>query len=103
MKTVDGIVKEGTHPILMFPEGTWHEDFDPESKLEPGAAHISRKYGLPVLPVYIKGAHSWEPDTEVQVAIGDAFEPGELSKEEITEQIRQNLATLQESVSEENK
>lgn len=98
VKVVDNTIQEGKNPILFFPEGHWYEDFDPEHQLESGVASIARKYGLVILPVYIKGARSWQPNTEVQISFGQSFVPGQLSKEEITEQIRLRLRNLQEDL-----
>jgi 1-acyl-sn-glycerol-3-phosphate acyltransferase len=97
VKKVDEIVAEGQDPILMFPEGNWYEDFDPKHKLETGVATISTKHELPILPVYIHGARNWEADTEVQVIFGEPFLPGDLSKDQITEEIRSRIAELQKS------
>jgi len=97
VKIVENVVAEGKDPILMFPEGHWFEDYDPKHELETGAGHIASKHQLPILPAYIHGARSWEPDSEVQVVFGEPFEPGQLTKEEITEQIRLRLTELQKS------
>lgn len=83
-------------PLLLFPEGDWYEDFDPKNPLDTGAAHIAKKYQLAIVPVYIDGATSWKPGTKVEVIIGQPFETIGLSKQEITENIRQEIFQLQQ-------
>lgn len=98
VRALRDVIEKGADPILVFPEGQWYEDYDPKHELEPGAATIAQKYDLPILPVYIRGARSWQPNTEVQVSFGKPFEPGELSREEITERIRSSLQNLQDGL-----
>lgn len=110
VEMIEKVVAEGKDPILMFPEGNWYKDWDSkryedrnpenEDKLEPGTAHIAKKYGLPILPVYIHGATSWEPGTEVQVVFGEPFESGDMTKDEITERIRLSITESQKSFQE---
>jgi len=96
IKTVDGVIQDEESPILIFPEGHWYEDFSPEHKLEAGAAYIAKKYKLPILTAYIKGAHSWEPNTSVRVAFSEPFNSKQLNREQATEQIRLRLTKLHE-------
>lgn len=88
VRTVRAIMSDSKNPILIFPEGHWYPDWDPENPLETGAATLALKYDLPILPAYIHGARGWKPGTEVFVSFDEPFEPGKQSKEEITNQIR---------------
>jgi len=100
IKIVEQVVAGGKYPILIFPEGHWFKDFDPKHKLETGAAFIASKHQLPVLPAYIHGARKWEAGTEVQVIFGKPFEPGKMTKDEITERIRTSITESQKSFQE---
>lgn len=93
LMAVDKVVKDG-EPILIFPEGTWREDFDPAAELESGAATIAVKYNLPIVPAYIKGGRSWQSGERVRVLFGQHFESEGKNKAEITSQIKSSLTNL---------
>lgn len=97
MKTVELVAEKG-EPILIFPEGTWYDDYDKEHPMSNGAAQIAMKYGLPVVPTYIKGSNSWKPEGKIQLAFGESIDVTGKTKEEITELIRQGIAKEQETV-----
>lgn len=92
---VDEVIKNG-EPLLIFPEGNWYQDFDIENEIKPGAAHIAKKYGLKIVPTYIKGATSWESGQEVSVSFGEPFTVGDVEKDEISEQIKEKIHNLQQ-------
>lgn len=94
-QAINSIITEGKNPILIFPEGHWYEDFSPDHKLATGASRIAQAEQIPVLPVYISGARSWQPETDVKVAFGSPFTAKDMKKEEITETIRFKLTELQ--------
>lgn len=95
VETVDKTIKDN-NPILIFPEGHWYEDFDADHKIEPGAAHIAKKYNLKVVPAYINGADSWGGEQKVRVSFGEPFESEDLVKEEISKKMFEEIAALQE-------
>lgn len=72
VETVDKTVKD-KEPILIFPEGHWYEEFSVDHKIEPGAAHIAKKYNLKIVPAYINGADSWGGEQKVRVSFGSLF------------------------------
>lgn len=82
-------------PVLIFPEGMWKDDFDPEADLEPGAAHIAKKFNLPILTAYIRNANEWKKDQEVSVSFGEIINPSDFEKDDVTEKIKQGIAELQ--------
>ena len=82
-------------PLIIFPEGDWKQDFDPSASLEPGTAHLSRKYQIPILPTYISGAHSWNEGQEVSLRFGEPINPGKMQKNEITEILHSKISELQ--------
>lgn len=84
--------------ILVFPEGDWKEDFDPNAELEPGAGHLAHKFNLPILPVYIRGADNWKPGQVVEISFGEAFHATGQDKGQVTEEIRNKIAALQADV-----
>lgn len=96
VKIIEKVVAQGKYPILIFPEGHWYEDFDPKNEMETGAASIAKKHRLPLLPAYIHGARNWEAGAKVNVSFSQSFEPGDLTKEQITEEIRSRLTKLQQ-------
>jgi hypothetical protein len=93
LKAVARVVEQG-EPILIFPEGNWREEYDPEAKLESGAATIALKYNLPIVPAYIKGGKSWRSGEKASVIFGPHFEAQSNNKEKITEQIRLAIKDL---------
>lgn len=82
-------------PVLIFPEGMWKDDFDPEADLEPGAAHIAKKFNLPILTAYIRNANEWKKDQEVSVSFGEIINPSDFEKDDVTEKIKQGISELQ--------
>ena len=94
LKTVSGVV-EREESILIFPEGDWQEDFDKDREISTGAAHIAKKHGLTVIPVFICGADGWEEGKEVSVAVGSPFSVEGMGKDEISDAIKNAIATLQ--------
>jgi len=84
-------------PILIFPEGRWYEDFSSDHKLESGAAHLALKNNVTIVPAYIKGCDSWKPEHGIDIMLGEPIMPGEKGRDEITEEIREKIAELQEN------
>ncbi len=94
LRVIESTVRKG-EPIFVFPEGYWYEDFSLEHKLETGAAHLSLKYNLPIVPAYIRGCHSWEQQGRIDLAFGESFSSVGKTKKEITKEIRKRIAALQ--------
>lgn len=83
--------------VLVFPEVRWHEDGAPiEStrELEPGAAHIALKYGIPIVPAYLEGCGTWNPKAAVKVRFGQPIDPVGL-KGDMTQKLLQSMQQLQ--------
>jgi 1-acyl-sn-glycerol-3-phosphate acyltransferase len=97
LKAVERVVTD-REPIIIFPEGNWHDDYDLERPLETGAAQIALRHDLPVVPTYIRGCDSWQPEGVVDVAFGDALAARGKTKELLTEEIGMQIADLQERV-----
>lgn len=72
-----------TQPILIFPEGNWYSEQESLTHpLSTGAAHIAlRNANIPIVPVFIAGAHNWKRGQEVTIMFGQPFMPSELVKE----------------------
>ena len=100
VKTVDKTIKD-KEPIMIFPEGHWYEDFSVDHKIEPGAAHIAKKYNLKIVPAYINGADSWDGENKVRVSFGEPFASEDLSKEELSQKMFEQIAKLQEELNQE--
>lgn len=100
LESIDNIIKNG-NPILIFPEGIWHEDFDVKNEIKPGAAHIAKKHNLKIVPAYISGANTWKENQKVQVSFGECFSPAGLDKKQISEKIGEKISQLQTELSDE--
>ena len=80
--------------ILIFPGPIPLEDDGTQSDLEPGAAHISRKYGLPILPACIVGSDSWRPGQPITVIFGEHFCTTGMTKAQVSEEIIRRVRVL---------
>ena len=94
LKLVESTVKK-REPIFIFPESYWYQDFSREHQLGTGVAHLALKHNLPIVPAYIRGCHSWEQQGRIDLAFGESFQPTGKTKEEITTEIRERIASLQ--------
>jgi 1-acyl-sn-glycerol-3-phosphate acyltransferase len=70
--------------VVVFPEGTRNRTNDPLLPLKPGAALLSLKTGVPIIPCYILGSRSsplkWILRREpLCIKFGNAIEPGNYS------------------------
>ncbi len=91
-------------PILIFPgklrcdeSGCRDSLIDGELKdarVLPGAAHLARKFGLPILPAFIDDCDTWRPDKPTRISFGPAFLPGEMTKVEINRAIAAHVRDL---------
>jgi len=97
LKIVEETV-ENNDPILIFPEGNWFQDFDISHNIQPGTAHLAKRHKLRIVPIYIYGATSWKEGQRVIVSIGKPFSTEELSKEQITQKIGEEIAKLQHEI-----
>lgn len=86
--------KDRKEPVIIFPQGRWDKDFDPDREFETGAATLSKNYGVPIVPVFIRGGHSWFSKEKASVSIGRLIYPEEKNKEEITGEVRESLINL---------
>lgn len=88
-------------PILIFPgkircdESGCHDSLIEgnvmDARILPGAAHLARKFSLPILPAFIHGGDSWRPDKPTCIMFGPAFLPGEMTKAEINRAIVEHV------------
>ncbi len=75
LKTVEKAVKE-KRPILIYPAGRQEFDFEDHHELKAGAAYLSIKYQIPIIPTYIKGAHYWnKKGQKVSLSFGKPIYP----------------------------
>ena len=91
-------------PILIFPgkircdENGCHDSLiegdDLNARILPGAAHLSRKFSLPILPAYLQGCESWRPEKPTRVVFGPAFDVAEMTKEEINRAMIAHVRSL---------
>ena len=90
-------------PILIFPgrlqydSGECHDplsEANSDIRILPGAAHLARKFSLPVIPAFIKGGESWRPGKPTCVQFGPAFHPDGMTKAEINDAIIAGIRAL---------
>ena len=81
-------------PILIFPGQIPPDGPDAPPDLQAGAAHIARKYALPILPACIVGSDTWRPGQPVTIAFGAAFLPDGLTKRQIKGEIVRRVRAL---------
>lgn len=86
--------KAENRPILIFPQGNWSEDFDPNQKMERGIAVLAKRLGLPILPAYICGCRSWHPKGSVDMAFGKTLNASSLSETEILSRLSGSISDL---------
>lgn len=92
---------ENGMPIIMFPEGEWRKtdhDYSKKIDIKPGAAHLSKKHSLPIVPTYIYASEDWRKDQKVGIAFGKAINPQGKTKEEISEELGRSIADLQKEL-----
>ncbi len=80
--------------ILIFPGGITLDRPDREAHTQAGAAHIARRFDLPILPACILGSESWRLDHPVTVVFGPAFAAGAMTKAEINAEIIRRVQAL---------
>jgi hypothetical protein len=86
--------KKNGEPIIIFPQGGWGREFDPNAPFDTGAATIAQKYNLPIVPVYIEGADSFGTGQKVNVRIGASVNPEDKTKEELTAEMGDAITAL---------
>ena len=65
-----------------------------EARILPGAAHLARRFALPILPAFLSGCNSWRPDEPIYVAFGPAIHAEEMTKIEINHAIIEQVRAL---------
>jgi len=83
-------------PIIIFPQGHWDRDFNPDREFETGAATLARNYELPIVPVFISGGSSWSSKEKASVSFGQVIDSTDMTKEEITDEIKKSIVHLGE-------
>jgi 1-acyl-sn-glycerol-3-phosphate acyltransferase len=86
--------------VILFPEGTR----SPDGKLKPlegGAALISIKSGVPIIPAYISGTFeamptgaAWVKPSKIRITFGKAIYPPGDAKEQTSKEAREELTQV---------
>ena len=93
LKSVDRIVRR-RGALLIFPEGGVSDEFHKDSALRGGAAHLARKYQIPILPAHIEGSYTWQPGHRVTVRFGPCIRVTGLNKQQIVAEIKRSIVAL---------
>ena len=78
LRTMEGVLQRGGS-LLIFPEGQLGEQEGELCELQEGAAHLSQKSGVPLLPVGLTGTSKLWLRRSLTVRIGDPIAPGEFA------------------------
>ena len=82
-------------PIIIFPQGGWTKDFNPDLVFETGSATLAKNYDVPIIPVFIEGEGVWRNGTKYRVKIGEGIVAAGRDKNVITSEIKERLLALQ--------
>lgn len=63
--------------IGIFPEGTWFRGFRKSRKMFNGVAILSKRYALPIVPIYMD---AYNMNKEIKIIVGDILEGDETKK-----------------------
>ncbi|WP_342775531.1 1-acyl-sn-glycerol-3-phosphate acyltransferase [Leptospira idonii] len=92
IKEIKKRIDLGNLGLGIFPEGTWFRGFRKSRRMHGGMAVLSKRYNLPILPVYIEAYNLNQP---LRIAVGNPiWEPMEASQ--VTEYISKELLRLKE-------
>ncbi|MDQ3706726.1 MAG: 1-acyl-sn-glycerol-3-phosphate acyltransferase [Chloroflexota bacterium] len=78
LRTMGGVLQKGGS-LLMFTEGRIGEEEGGLCELQEGAAHLSQKSGVPLLPVGLTGTSKLWLRRRLAVRIGDTIAPQEFA------------------------
>ncbi len=78
LRTMEGVLHKGGS-LLIFPEGRLGEEEGGLGELQEGAAHLSQKSGVPLLPVGLTGTSKLWLRRGLTVRIGDPIAPQEFT------------------------
>ncbi|BDA77487.1 hypothetical protein LPTSP3_g04170 [Leptospira kobayashii] len=92
IKEVKRRINLGNLGLGIFPEGTWFRGFRKSRRLQGGMAVLSKRYNLPILPMYIEAYNLNKP---LRIAIGNPiWEPMDANL--VTEYIAKEFLRLKE-------
>ncbi len=78
LRTMEGVLQKGGS-LLIFPEGRLGDEEGGLCELQEGAAHLSQKSGVPLLPVGLTGTSKLWLRRSLTVRIGDPIAPQEFT------------------------
>jgi 1-acyl-sn-glycerol-3-phosphate acyltransferase len=98
LRAADAVLRSGVS-LALFPEGKInkvHETGQVLLPLEPGAAVIARRAGVPILPMSLSGSTELHFRRRVVLVIGDPISPGATRQDDpaITDQLYKTLLAL---------
>ncbi len=66
--------------------------------MKKGAAFLARRFGVPILPIYIDGARTWHPGEKSKVVVGTPFTTGGLKYSAVNQRIQQDILDLKAQI-----
>lgn len=70
-------LQEKPAAIGIFPEGTWFRGFRKNRKMFSGVAILSKRYNLPIVPIYMD---AYNMNKEITIIVGDILEGKETNQ-----------------------
>ncbi len=80
--------------LLVYPFGDWHEAEQLEGNIKGGTALLAKKFGIPIIPIYIDGARTWKPGAKTKIVVGRAFSTEGMLDEEVSKKIEDGILGL---------
>jgi 1-acyl-sn-glycerol-3-phosphate acyltransferase len=81
-------------PIMIFPTEP-SDDLNPDvERIRRGAAVVAIKYDLPIVPLYVGGAHTWRAGERIGLSFGEPIEPHAKSVNDMTALVGQKIFEL---------
>lgn len=82
--------------LVILPTGELSKDWDPNQRIQSGAAKLAVANHLPIIPAYVHGADRWDRHHSVRIIFGEPISPSGKTEKQITEAIRDGITSAQQ-------